>query len=215
MSFLAKITPPTTVNYNLHTRAFRSPLFGLTYPTYSDQDPEAKVRVKVSQITPTVSMVGEACVMMKFSSSSAEFNRQHVWSTRDSRFVLPVKLGWAWHNAVNIIFRGGSFSVASTVSAELIDDATCSLHTYSLPAAPQTLIIICEDGIILLVVAKVIGMFVARSARWGLRVPAEMYVLAVYFMEPYGAFQSCAKAWSSGSSHPDTACSTTLRCCQS
>jgi MFS transporter, UMF1 family len=40
----------------------------------------------------------------------------------------------------------------------------------------------------------VIGLFSPRSARWGLRVPAEMYVLAVYFGTQYGAFQSYVRA---------------------
>ena len=40
----------------------------------------------------------------------------------------------------------------------------------------------------------VIGLFAPRGARWGLRVPAEMYVLAVYFGALYGAFQSYARA---------------------
>ena len=40
----------------------------------------------------------------------------------------------------------------------------------------------------------VIGLFAPRGARWGLRVPAEMFVLAVYFGGLYGAFQSYARA---------------------
>lgn len=40
----------------------------------------------------------------------------------------------------------------------------------------------------------VIGLFAPRGARWGLRVPAEMFVLAVYFGALYGAFQSYARA---------------------
>jgi MFS transporter, UMF1 family len=40
----------------------------------------------------------------------------------------------------------------------------------------------------------VIGLFAPRGARWGLRVPAEMYVLSVYFGGLYGAFQSYARA---------------------
>jgi UMF1 family MFS transporter len=55
--------------------------------------------------------------------------------------------------------------------------------------------------LILLVVAAsaiplygVIGLFAPRGARWGLRVPAEMYVLAVYFGALYGSFQSYARA---------------------
>jgi MFS transporter, UMF1 family len=39
----------------------------------------------------------------------------------------------------------------------------------------------------------VIGQFAPRGARWGLRVPAEMFVLAVYFGGLYGAFQSYAR----------------------
>ncbi|KAH8982541.1 hypothetical protein EDB86DRAFT_2970080 [Lactarius hatsudake] len=34
-----------------------------------------------------------------------------------------------------------------------------------------------------------------RGARRGLGVPAERYALAVYSVEPYGAFQSYAQAW--------------------
>ncbi|KAI0300620.1 autophagy-related protein 22-like protein [Multifurca ochricompacta] len=55
--------------------------------------------------------------------------------------------------------------------------------------------------LILLVVAAsviplygVIGLFAPRGARWGLRVPEEMFVLAVYFGALYGAFQSYARA---------------------
>jgi MFS transporter, UMF1 family len=55
--------------------------------------------------------------------------------------------------------------------------------------------------LILLIVAAsviplygVIGLFAPRGARWGLRVPAEMFVLAVYFGGLYGAFQSYARA---------------------
>jgi hypothetical protein len=40
----------------------------------------------------------------------------------------------------------------------------------------------------------VIGLFAPHGARWGLRVPAEMFVLAVYFGGLYGAFQSYARA---------------------
>jgi len=40
----------------------------------------------------------------------------------------------------------------------------------------------------------VIGLFAPRGARWGLRVPAEIFVLAVYFGGLYGAFQSYARA---------------------
>lgn len=40
----------------------------------------------------------------------------------------------------------------------------------------------------------VIGLFAPPGARWGLRVPAEMFVLAVYFGALYGAFQSYARA---------------------
>ena len=40
----------------------------------------------------------------------------------------------------------------------------------------------------------VVGLFAPRGAKWGLRVPAEMYVLAVYFGALYGAFQSYARA---------------------
>jgi len=40
----------------------------------------------------------------------------------------------------------------------------------------------------------VFGLFAPRGAKWGLRVPAEMYVLAVYFGALYGAFQSYARA---------------------
>ncbi|KAH9053769.1 MFS general substrate transporter [Lactarius vividus] len=40
----------------------------------------------------------------------------------------------------------------------------------------------------------VIGLFAPRGAKWGLRVPAEMYVFAVYFGAVYGAFQSYARA---------------------
>jgi len=39
-----------------------------------------------------------------------------------------------------------------------------------------------------------IGLFAPRGARWGLRVPAEMFVAAVYFGGMYGAFQSYARA---------------------
>ncbi|KAH9989260.1 autophagy-related protein 22-like protein, partial [Russula vinacea] len=55
--------------------------------------------------------------------------------------------------------------------------------------------------LILLIVAAsviplygVIGLFAPHGARWGLRVPAEMFVLAVYFGGLYGAFQSYARA---------------------
>jgi UMF1 family MFS transporter len=55
--------------------------------------------------------------------------------------------------------------------------------------------------LILLVIAAsiiplygVIGLFAPRGARWGLRVPAEMFVLAVYFGALYGAFQSYARS---------------------
>jgi len=40
----------------------------------------------------------------------------------------------------------------------------------------------------------VAGLFAPRGAKWGLRVPVEMYVLAVYFGALYGAFQSYARA---------------------
>jgi len=40
----------------------------------------------------------------------------------------------------------------------------------------------------------VIGLFAPRDAQWGLRAPAEMFVLAVYFGAIYGAFQSYARA---------------------
>ncbi|KAH8983055.1 MFS general substrate transporter [Lactarius hatsudake] len=40
----------------------------------------------------------------------------------------------------------------------------------------------------------VIGLFAPRGAKWGLRVPAEMYAFAVYFGAVYGAFQSYARA---------------------
>ena len=40
----------------------------------------------------------------------------------------------------------------------------------------------------------VIGLFAPRGARWGLRVPAEMFVAAAYFGALYGAFQSYARA---------------------
>jgi UMF1 family MFS transporter len=40
----------------------------------------------------------------------------------------------------------------------------------------------------------VIRLLALRGARWGLRVPAEMSVLAVYFGGLYGAFQSYARA---------------------
>jgi len=40
----------------------------------------------------------------------------------------------------------------------------------------------------------VIGLFAPRGAQWGLRTPAEMFVLAVYFGAIYGAFQGYARA---------------------
>ena len=40
----------------------------------------------------------------------------------------------------------------------------------------------------------IIGLFAPHGARWGLRNPAEMFVLAVYFGALYGAFQSYARA---------------------
>ncbi|KAF8261613.1 autophagy-related protein 22-like protein [Lactarius quietus] len=40
----------------------------------------------------------------------------------------------------------------------------------------------------------VLGLFAPRGAKWGLRTPAEMYVLVVYFGALYGAFQSYARA---------------------
>jgi len=40
----------------------------------------------------------------------------------------------------------------------------------------------------------VIGLFAPRGAQWGLRVPAEMFVIAVYFGALLGAFQSYARA---------------------
>ncbi len=40
----------------------------------------------------------------------------------------------------------------------------------------------------------VIGLFASRGARWDLRVPAEMYVLAMYSEALYVAFQSYARA---------------------
>ncbi|KAF8492065.1 autophagy-related protein 22-like protein [Russula emetica] len=54
--------------------------------------------------------------------------------------------------------------------------------------------------LIILVIASVIplygtiGLFAPRGARWGLRVPAEMFVFAVYFGGLYGALQSYARA---------------------
>lgn len=55
--------------------------------------------------------------------------------------------------------------------------------------------------LVLLVVAAsaiplygVIGLLAPPGARWGLRVPAEMYIIAVYFGALYGAFQSYARA---------------------
>ncbi|KAH9989266.1 vacuole effluxer Atg22 like-domain-containing protein [Russula vinacea] len=39
----------------------------------------------------------------------------------------------------------------------------------------------------------VIKLFAPRGARWGLRVPVEIFVLAVYFGGLYGAFQSYAR----------------------
>jgi MFS transporter, UMF1 family len=39
-----------------------------------------------------------------------------------------------------------------------------------------------------------IGLLAPRGARWGLRVPEEMFVLAVYFGIMFGGFQSYARA---------------------
>lgn len=54
--------------------------------------------------------------------------------------------------------------------------------------------------IILIIAASIIplygaiGLFAPRGAKWGLRVPSEMFVFAVYFGGLYGAFQSYARA---------------------
>ncbi|KAF8476448.1 autophagy-related protein 22-like protein [Russula ochroleuca] len=48
--------------------------------------------------------------------------------------------------------------------------------------------------ILLIIAAGVIGLFASCGARWDLRVPAEMFVLAVYFGGLYGASQSCTRA---------------------
>ena len=49
------------------------------------------------------------------------------------------------------------------------------------------LLIIAASVILLYCVIK---FFAPRGARWGLRVPVEIFVLAVYFGALYGAFQS-------------------------
>ena len=69
------------------------------------------------------------------------------------------------------------------------------------PAVQQRLGLSSLRVLVLLVVAAsaiplygVIGLFAPYGARWGLRVPEEMFVLAMYFGTLYGAFQSCARA---------------------
>jgi len=70
------------------------------------------------------------------------------------------------------------------------------------PAVQRRLGLSSLRVLVLLVVAAasaiplygVIGLFASHGARWGLRVPAEMFVLAVYFGALYGAFQSYARA---------------------
>jgi MFS transporter, UMF1 family len=69
------------------------------------------------------------------------------------------------------------------------------------PAVQRRLGLSSLRVLILLIVAAsfvplygVIGLFAPHGARWGLRVPAEMFVLAVYFGALYGAFQSYARA---------------------
>jgi len=69
------------------------------------------------------------------------------------------------------------------------------------PAVQRRLGLTSLRVLVLLVVAAsaiplygVIGLFAPHGARWGLRVPAEMFVLAVYFGALYGAFQSYARA---------------------
>jgi len=69
------------------------------------------------------------------------------------------------------------------------------------PAVQRRLGLSSLRVLVLLVVAAsaiplygVIGLFAPHGARWGLRVPEEMFVLAVYFGALYGAFQSYARA---------------------
>jgi MFS transporter, UMF1 family len=49
----------------------------------------------------------------------------------------------------------------------------------------------------------VIGLFAPRGARKGIRVPAEMFVIGVYFGPLYGAFQNYARALYAKSIPPD------------
>jgi MFS transporter, UMF1 family len=63
---------------------------------------------------------------------------------------------------------------------------------FSLTSLRVLIILIIAASIIPLY--GVIGLFAPRGAHWGLRVPAEMFVLAVYFGGLYGAFQSYARA---------------------
>ncbi|KAF8261609.1 autophagy-related protein 22-like protein [Lactarius quietus] len=60
--------------------------------------------------------------------------------------------------------------------------------------APSAGILVLVAGGSLIPLYGVLGLFAPRGAKWGLRTPAEMYVLVVYFGALYGAFQSYARA---------------------
>ncbi|KAF8258866.1 autophagy-related protein 22-like protein, partial [Lactarius quietus] len=62
------------------------------------------------------------------------------------------------------------------------------------PAQLSALLILLVAGGSLIPLYGVLGLFAPRGAKWGLRTPAEMYVLVVYFGALYGAFQSYARA---------------------
>ena len=62
----------------------------------------------------------------------------------------------------------------------------------SLQAHVRVLILLIIAASVILLYG-VIGLFAPRGTRWGLRVPVEIFVLAVYFGGLYGAFQSYAR----------------------
>ena len=119
------------------------------------------------------------------------------------RLVFFFSLGFSTITSTALLFAKTTLHMppSSLVLVGVLTPSAGILGALLWPPVQRRLGLTSLRVLVLLVVAAsaiplygVIGLFAPHGARWGLRVPAEMFVLAVYFGALYGAFQSYARA---------------------
>jgi UMF1 family MFS transporter len=117
--------------------------------------------------------------------------------------VLTIDLGFTTLTSTALLFAKTTLHMppSSLVLVGVLTPSAGILGALAWPIVQRRLGLSSLRVLILLVSAAsaiplygIFGLFAPRGAKWGLRVPAEMYVIAVYFGALYGAFQSYARA---------------------